>query len=174
MNKVTLELEPLSLQTIVEEVCERYRTEIEKQSLTLTTEFAEIPCLVSGDKEKLLLITSNLITNAWQHTPTGGMIRVQVMPCREEERAGCCLQLHNSGPGMPAEELSHLFNPFFKERTVQQSSVPGSGLGLSIVKSLVELHGGTIAAKSQPEHGVQFNVWLPVAKEGETDGSLPE
>jgi len=164
MDRVALHLEPVSLEELLAQSVERYQAEADKHGLALITDFPREPCLVAGDKEKLALIVSNLFTNALKYTPSGGIIRIRLVPCREKEREGCCMQLYNSGPGVPAEELPHLFDPFFRGRTAQQSSAPGTGLGLSIVKSLVELHGGTITAESQEEKGVQFNIWLPAAE----------
>ena len=104
-------------------------------------------------------VLQNLVANAVRHTPEGGRIALTAGPRDGRMR----IVVRDSGPGIPAEHLSRVFDRFYKadaSRTDPHSRV-GSGLGLSIVKAIVERHGGTVAASNAADGGAEFTIELP-------------
>jgi signal transduction histidine kinase len=108
-----------------------------------------------GDKEKLARVVMNLLSNALKYTPSGGSIKV-VLTCDEDTAR---LSVINTGPGIPADKIERIFNKY--ERLKTTSMVEGSGLGLYIVKDIIDLHKGRIAVQSQPDKETQFDIILP-------------
>ncbi len=106
----------------------------------------------------------NLLTNAHEYCPEGASIRVTAA------RAGAEVEIDviDDGPGIPPEQMDHIFDRFTRGDAGLTQRVGGTGLGLAISKSLVELHGGTIAAENTPGGGATFRVRLPVAVAGES------
>jgi signal transduction histidine kinase len=113
---------------------------------------------IMADSRRLEQVLSNLVSNAIKYTPAGGAIRVSVV------REGQWLKfaVADTGRGIPPEYVARLFEPFFRvpNRTVEYA--PGTGLGLALAKSLVELHGGKIWVETAPEKGCAFYFTVPV------------
>ncbi len=108
-----------------------------------------------ADPARLRQIATNLITNAHLYTPPRGRIRVRL----EAEEHAIVLRVSDNGRGMTPEEQEHIFDRFY--RGADGRGAPGTGLGLSVVKSLVDLHGGSITVESKPDQGSQFTVKIP-------------
>jgi len=106
----------------------------------------------------------NLMDNAIKFTPPGGRITVTIGR-KDPERA--IISVSDTGEGIPAEILIRLFEPFYQASRMPGTHAKGLGLGLSIVKTLVELHGGTISVKSDVGKGSEFCIVTPAPKEGE-------
>jgi signal transduction histidine kinase len=119
---------------------------------------------VMGDPARLKQAISNLINNAVKYTPDGGCIWVRVQP--DEQRI--LIEVQDTGYGIPAEAQAKLFQRFYRVRISGAENVEGTGLGLSLVKAVVEQHGGRVAAESEEGKGSTFRIWLPVA-DGEND-----
>ena len=100
----------------------------------------------------------NLLSNAVQYSQENSSILVRVYP----ENNTLLLQVHNDGPALSREQLERLFDPFYRDPSVERAALPGWGLGLTISKKFVERHGGHIWAESSPGNGVTFFVRLPV------------
>jgi signal transduction histidine kinase len=114
-------------------------------------------CAEAHVDEKLLRqILSNLISNAVKYSPQGGPVRLE-LTCGEREAV---LQVQDQGIGIPPPDQEHLFETFHRARNVE--NIPGTGLGLTIVKKSIDLHGGTIAVKSQVGAGTTVTVTLPM------------
>ena len=110
-----------------------------------------------ADWIKVSQILTNLISNAIKFTAPGGQITVTVTP----EPGGVAVRVADSGLGIPAAELPHLFEQFRQVHTHGTADERGSGLGLAIVRQLVELHGGSIEVASVVGQGSVFSVFLP-------------
>jgi len=115
---------------------------------------------VSADPMRLMQVMDNLIANALNYTPSGGAVRVALSLQTEDEPKMACIRVIDNGIGIPSEALDNIFEPFFRARTVQ--NVRGTGLGLTIAKQIVELHGGSIFIESQEGVGSTFTVQLPL------------
>jgi signal transduction histidine kinase len=113
---------------------------------------------VLADPFALESIFGNLITNALNYTPEGGAIRVQVRP----QRAGIEVAVIDNGLGIEQKDLARIFDRFYRVRNEKTLNIAGTGLGLPIVKGLLDALGGSIAARSTPGQGSVFTVLLPV------------
>jgi signal transduction histidine kinase len=113
---------------------------------------------VWADRDRLIQIVMNLVQNAVKFTPDGGTIQVTV---RQENQSLAGVSVRDTGPGIPPEFLDHIFDPFFQVKQAR-SGVKGLGLGLSIVKTLVELQGGTIVATSEAGQGAELFFTIPL------------
>jgi two-component system, chemotaxis family, CheB/CheR fusion protein len=113
--------------------------------------------LVLADWTKLLQIFTNLLSNAIKFTPAGGHVTVKV----ESEPGAVSVRVIDTGLGIPADQLPHLFEQFRQVHKQGTAGERGSGLGLSIVRQLVELHGGTLEVTSGESRGTTFTVRLP-------------
>ena len=115
---------------------------------------------VAGDPDRLQQVAWNLLSNAIKFTPEGGTVRLRL------RRAGTYAEIEviDSGDGIPAEFLPHVFERFRQADTGSRRRYGGLGLGLAIVRHIVELHGGTVTAESDGEgKGSRFRVLLPIA-----------
>ena len=108
-----------------------------------------------ADADRLEQALQNLAANAIRHTPENGQIRLTA----EKQGDEVVLTVRDNGPGIPTEHLPLIFNRFYKADASRKSAGGGSGLGLSIVKAIVERHGGTISARN--DDGAVFEVRLP-------------
>jgi signal transduction histidine kinase len=111
-----------------------------------------------ADADRLGTVLDNLIANALKFTPAGG--RVEVTARVEDGR--WTIRVADTGRGVPAGDLPHVFEPFYRGAHVVHEGLPGSGLGLSVARALVEGHGGEIDAQSTPGRGSTFTVRLPL------------
>lgn len=112
---------------------------------------------VLGDRARLRQILTNLVSNAYVHTPPGTRIEVSVVPSQD----AVSLVVADEGPGLSDEEAQRVFERFFRSDPSRTRASGGSGLGLSIVSSLVEAHDGTISLATSPGNGAAFTVTLP-------------
>ena len=114
------------------------------------------------DTLKVQEIFTNLISNAVKYTPVGGTVRIttEELPCDRTDCVRICSTVSDTGIGMSAEFLPHLFEPFSRERSTTAGKIDGTGLGMPIVKKLIDLMGGTIEVKSSPGKGSSFAVTL--------------
>jgi len=113
--------------------------------------------VVRGDKEWLERALLNLLDNAIKYTPAGGRVTVRT----ESQASGVRIDIEDTGTGISPEALPHIFDRFYREDPARDKSVEGVGLGLSLVKWIVEEHGGTIEAASIPGDGSRFTILLP-------------
>ena len=135
----------------------RSQTETSRQTLRHETEVGLPP--VNVDKDRIRQVLVNLLTNAHEYSPEGASIKVKTARCN----GGVELAVCDDGPGMPEDQVEHIFERFTRGDAGLTQHVGGTGLGLAISKSLVELHGGSIAAESTPGQGSIFRVQLPAA-----------
>lgn len=114
---------------------------------------------VNGDRDRLKQVFINLVANAIQYTPQGGEVFLSLEKIGEQARIIC----RDTGPGIPAEELPHIFERFYRaEKSRTRRETAGFGLGLSIANWIVERHGGRIEVNSQERKGTTFAIWLPL------------
>lgn len=124
--------------------------------LTLTTVPSADPA-ITADPVRLRQALDNLVSNAVRHTPRGGSITVS----GRREGDDVVFEVADTGEGISAENLPHVFDRFWLADPSRSRSSGGSGLGLAIVRNLVEAHGGTVAAASTPGHGTTFTLRFP-------------
>jgi len=153
MNFVSFDISELLFATLLS--FERIIAERQIELLGLDA-LASLP--VSGDKDLLIQVFYNLIDNAVKFTPPGGQIELRL----RQGRASTRIALRNSGAGIPSEELSRIFERFYKTDQSRSYDTKGAGLGLYLAKTIVTMHGGTIHADSDGESWTEFRVELPV------------
>jgi len=141
---------------------ESVRNLAENKSITIQTEFDPSPCRILADSSRLQQVFRNLFTNAVKFTPPGGTITVRTGQKKDLERLE--IQVEDTGKGFKPEFLPHLFTRFSQEDSSVKRVFGGLGLGLSIVRSLIDMHGGAVTASSPGEgKGAVFTVTLPCA-----------
>lgn len=122
---------------------------------TITTELDD-HAYVLGDEQRLRQVVTNLVDNALAHTPDNGTIELRV----RAEGDICVLEVSDDGPGMTADAAAHVFDRFYRADTGRSRAAGGSGLGLSIVASIVSAHHGAVSLETEPGHGAVFRVVL--------------
>ncbi|QKV78702.1 cell wall metabolism sensor histidine kinase WalK [Amycolatopsis sp. Hca4] len=119
-------------------------------------------CALEADPVRLRQVVGNLVTNAVRHTPPGGRVTIRVASTVDE----VTLAVADTGTGIAAEDLPHVFDRFWRAEKSRSRQTGGSGLGLAIVRHLVQAHGGTVTAESEVDTGSTFTVRLPVGYRG--------
>jgi PAS domain S-box-containing protein len=117
--------------------------------------------IVAGDRDRLVQVVSNIVNNAVKYSPEGGTV---TMASRVEGRFAL-ISVTDTGIGIPQEEIGHVFERFRRVRSGAAQSIPGTGLGLTIVKQIVEMHGGKIWVESAVNHGSSFHFTIPLSPE---------
>ena len=125
----------------------------EARSIKVSAKLSELYCV--GDPERISQVLTNLLTNAVEYNKMGGEVRVEA----QSKNGMACVDVADTGPGIPAEELPHLFERFY--RLDKSRSAGHAGLGLAIAKAIIEAHGGTISVSSRPGAGTTFSFQLP-------------
>jgi PAS domain S-box-containing protein len=155
---VTVEKSPQDLKSIVSNAVEQVRPLIEKHHHHLSMDLAREPGHVAGDQKRLVQVLTNLLNNAAKYTPEGGNIHLK-MDVTDE---WVILSVRDDGIGIGEDLKPHVFDLFAQAKRSSDRSQGGLGVGLALVKSLVELHGGTVTCSSEGLHkGSEFKVTLP-------------
>jgi signal transduction histidine kinase len=149
---------PLDLAEVVQLGVEAMRPAAQEAGLRLELDCTG-PVRVLGDTDRLDQVLANLLSNAIKFTPRGGRIEVSLSSSPEE----AVLTVSDTGPGIQPEDRARLFERLFRSDDVKRLQVSGAGLGLSIARSIVEAHDGTIEVRSELEDGATFAITLPLA-----------
>lgn len=175
-GKIALRLERLDLREALERACEGHRPAAEGRRQSLTVALPGEPLPVDGDGARLEQVVGNLVQNAVKYTPPGGRIHVSA----EAVEGRAVVRVRDDGQGIEPGNLAGIFDPFVQEeRSAGQSRAGGMGLGLPLVRRLVEMHGGEVSARSEGrDRGSEFSVWLPLREglpipEEEPGGAVP-
>ncbi|HEY8536746.1 MAG TPA: HAMP domain-containing sensor histidine kinase, partial [Vicinamibacterales bacterium] len=152
-----LELRTVPLKPLFSRLLERYEMATAARGISIETAIEPGAEQVQGDERRLEQALSNLVANAVRHTPDGGTVHVSAA-C---DNGFIRLRVQDSGPGISPEHLPLIFDRFYKADAARAAGDSGSGLGLSIVKAIVERHGGRVTASNAPEGGARFDIELP-------------
>lgn len=168
-GKLRLEVRPVELAPIIEAVVESVRPAADARCIHLQTALDRLTSRISGDPDRLQQIVWNLLTNAIKFTPKGGRIVVW-LECIESDVE---ITISDTGQGIGPELLPHVFDRFRQSDSSSSRNHGGLGLGLSIVRQLVELHGGTVTAESRGEgEGTTIRVIFPLVSVNREVGDL--
>lgn len=169
-GKLSLTREPLDWREVVQRVCDAVSEDASRKNLTLHCELAETPVWINADVTRIEQVVWNLISNALKFTRDGDRIDVKL----ENQGDHAKLVVRDSGHGIDQQALPHIFD-MFHQGGGPRGRQPGLGIGLSLVKELVTLHGGTVSADSAGfGRGASFTVELPAGSgEGHDDGEVP-
>jgi signal transduction histidine kinase len=156
-GRLTIRPEPTDAANLIEDAVRTMRAQLDarRQDLRLEVE-ADLP-QVEADRDRIRQVLVNLLTNANEYCPEGAGIEVKARRADAEVE----IDVIDDGPGIPEQQLEHIFERFSRGDAGETQRVGGTGLGLAISKSLIELHGGTIAADSAPGTGSTFRIRLP-------------
>lgn len=157
-GRVEIEKMPLDIKQIVAESIEQVRPFIEASRHHFKWRASSVPMIVAGDHKRLVQIVTNVLQNAAKYTPDGGLVSLNV-EIRNDE---VVIAVMDNGNGIDASLLPHIFEPFTQEKRSSDRSEGGLGLGLALVKSLIQLHGGRVDASSAGVGlGTVFRLFLP-------------
>jgi GAF domain-containing protein/nitrogen-specific signal transduction histidine kinase len=164
-GRLYLQLEPVYFPVVVQGVLESLQAEIEDKGLELVVEVTPDLPLVKGDQDRLIRILTNLVSNAYKYTPAGGQIRITATPQEDLVRVAVA----DTGIGISEEDRAKIFDRFFRASHPMVREISGTGLGLPIVKSLVEMHGGKVQVQSELGKGSEFSFTLPLVSSEDTE-----
>jgi signal transduction histidine kinase/ActR/RegA family two-component response regulator len=168
-GKIILAREPVLLSDIVESAAETSAPYVNRRNQILTIEMPAEPLIVDGDRVRLAQVFSNLLVNAAKFTPDEGQIRLRAM----RVDGAAVITVEDNGTGIAADVLPHIFNLFTQGPRSLARSEGGLGVGLTVVRSLVIMHAGTVEARSDgPGHGSVFTVTLPLSQQQRAQSSL--
>jgi heavy metal sensor kinase len=159
-GKLELNLQPVELDTVFLEVLQQVKILAGNRITLKLTEIDQIQ--VTGDRDRLKQVFINLLANAVKYTPPGGTVFLAIKKVGEQVQT----VIEDTGPGIPAKDLPHIFERFYRGDKARTRSADGSsfGLGLSIAYWIIKNHNGRIEVKSKEGTGTTFSVWLPLIK----------
>jgi len=162
-GKLTLHYEAVSMKDVVDDAARLMRGKIEEAGLNLLVDAPELP-EIEADYRGLKQVVLNLISNAVKFTPEGGHI---VVALSREDDDRLRIAVTDTGIGIAAEDLTRLARPFEQVEGQHSKTTQGTGLGLALTKSLIELHGGALSIESEPGRGTTVSFDLPIKRPGQ-------
>jgi two-component system sensor histidine kinase GlrK len=154
-HKLALEMAELNPREVLDSVVSSQKLALNAKGIVLNTRAAN--AAVRADREALRVILDNLLSNAIKYSPQGGSVSMDIHISDDS----LAIDVVDAGPGICAEDIAHIFDPYYSGRVPGTGPIKGSGLGLSIVKEYASAHGGSIAVIAQPEaRGAHFHVEL--------------
>lgn len=175
-GKLKIDPEPTPVRQLVQKVGRQMKPHFEERNQRLTVRVEQGLPPVMADPDRISQVLSNLLINANKYAHEGAKVKLSAAQVGNEVE----FSVSDEGPGLDSEQLDQVFERFWRAGSGETQAVGGTGLGLAIAKSLVELHGGAIAAASAPGEGATFRFVLPIATERRpagrrrTDGSKPK
>ena len=154
---VLLDLRPDDLRAAVESATHQHDALAIRRGVTLSVELPDAPIRIRHDPPRIGQVVANLVGNAIKFTPRGGSVRATVVPTDD----GARIDVVDTGVGIDPAELPRIFERFYRGSRANEARSSGSGLGLAIVRSIVDMHGGTVEVASGSGAGTRFTVILP-------------
>ncbi|MBI3626420.1 PAS domain S-box protein [Candidatus Uhrbacteria bacterium] len=174
-----VEPEPTNVPKIIYEILQEVQHQITDKKISVLKNFSPDVPILAADPKLVRVVLDNLITNAIKYTPAKGTIRASVRMAKERERVNgqeaasdsILVEISDSGLGIPKEQQSKIFSKLFRADNVRASTIEGTGLGLYIVKTILDKVGGQISFQSQENKGTTFSVLLPISGMQRKSGS---
>jgi signal transduction histidine kinase len=161
-GKLGLRRQKLLLREVLVTAVESSRGRIEMRRHELSVDLRASDLIVDGDPDRLAQVFTNLLVNSAKYTDTGGRIRVTV----DRDNGAAVVNVEDNGIGIPESEIQQVFELFSQVQLHEAREADGLGIGLSLVRTLVEMHGGSVRAFSDgPGKGSRFRVRLPIVSE---------
>lgn len=159
-GKFLSQLSPISMEAIIDGAVKSYKEEAKHRNITLRFTKPNIPLpRIAADEEKMRFVAQNLLDNALRYTPQKGLITITARSVDDHIE----VSVRDNGIGIPEHEQRHLFEKFFRASNAKKIDTEGSGLGLYMVKNIIEAHGGQLSFTTQENKGTSFTFTLPVA-----------
>jgi len=168
-GQLALQKAPLDLSEVARDVVDQFQIPAEERRVTLSATLTP-EIIVAADHTQMERMISNLLSNAIKYTPAGGAVKVRVGLA--DAIGWVQLVVEDTGMGIPAENLPHIFDRFYRVRNANTSAVQGLGLGLSFVAWIVEAHGGRIEVASTVGEGTRFTVVLPAGSDAPAEPEI--
>jgi signal transduction histidine kinase len=153
---------PLDLGPLLLQLGEGFRPVADARAVALAFDLPAVTCIVHGDEHLLTRAIVNLVDNALYFTPEGGRITIGCHSVADRVE----FSVSDNGPGIPEDDLPHIFSPLFRGETSRNRSTGGAGLGLTIARRILRAHGGELSVGNRAEGGAVFTGWLPSAPTG--------
>ena len=157
-GQLVLQKTTFDLGDVAEDVVDQFQIPAEEKHVRLTAR-VEPGITILADRTQIERLFSNLLSNAVKYTPAGGTVQVRVR--RDERKNWGRIEIEDTGVGIPAENLPHIFDRFYRVRNAETNLIQGLGLGLSFVAWIVKAHGGLVEVTSTAGAGTRFTVRLP-------------
>jgi signal transduction histidine kinase len=154
-HRVQLDVNALAHELVTDRTAQAHEREL---TLTLAQE-ADLP-RVTTDRALLRQVLVNVVANALSYTPRGGSVTLRTAQQTRAGSAWVTIEVRDSGPGIAEQDLPHIFQPFYRGAVANDYKTPGTGVGLTIARRILEQLGGRIAVESQPGQGATFTIWL--------------
>ena len=164
-GKVELRTSYLDIVPLVKGLIMSFHSIAETKNIGLSINTLKPKHFLYVDQPKIEEIITNLLSNAFKYTPKGGEIAVDISEQEENNRSYLLIAVSDTGTGIPEEELPHIFDRFYQASNADTEDVTGTGIGLSLIKELTELHKGSVGVKSKVGKGTTFEVRLPLGKD---------
>ncbi len=157
---IPLQRQDVALQSLVADVIRVQQPEADRKKITLVGQLPAAPLHVFADPDRMIQVITNLVTNAISYSPEGGraVVRLTAEPGDASAKGYAAIHVEDTGVGISPEHLSRIFEPFFRI----DGAINGTGLGLTITREIVELHGGAITVESTPGVGSRFSIRFPL------------
>jgi len=155
-GKMRMAFEDVNLSEIVKASSDSFEGAAIAKKISLQRDIPEANIFVKGDRDRLAQVIANLLSNAIKFTPEGGMVKVAMETCRENENGAVKVSVSDNGPGIPKEKQGGLFNKFQQVEDLVKTKEQGSGLGLALVREIIGHHGGSVGVESEPGKGSVF------------------
>lgn len=167
-GQLELDKKNVVLEDIIDREIKVAENTAEQEEITIEEDLGE-PTFLEADPERISQVIRNLLDNALTHTPSGGKIEVSVSNNSGKAKT----TVSDDGSGIPEEELSHIFDRFYRVDKSRTRGTGGTGLGLTIAKEIVESHGGSITVESEVNEGTTFEFFLPVENDESSNSITP-
>jgi signal transduction histidine kinase len=148
----------VDLEALLEELVAQLRTLATERGAAISFTGGQ-PVMIYGDRFRLRQIFMNLVDNALKYTPYGEEVRVVL----EQDSSRARITIADVGPGIAEKDIPFIFDRFYRVDEARNRAQGGTGLGLALVRSFTEAHGGTVEVKSRPGQGTVFTVFLPLS-----------
>jgi signal transduction histidine kinase len=163
-GRATMAMHPVRLSAMIEDSLAAHQRQATAAEVTLESEPVPVGLqAVMGDQARLSQALRELINNAITFTPHGGEVTVAAGTAEREGERWVAIAVRDSGVGIPSSEQERVFDRFYRGSAADSGHVPGSGLGLSIVREIMRTHGGRVTVESREGEGSTFTLWLRVA-----------
>lgn len=162
-ERAVLQLTPVNVNQLVAQWADDWRMAADARNLHLHVSLADDVPLARSEPDRLFSALGNLVTNALNYTPAGGTVRCTTGWQTQGGQVWVTIGVADDGPGLAADELTHVFERFYRGHAARNYKVPGTGLGLAITKEIIEQLDGRVSVDSQPGQGAAFYLWLPAA-----------
>lgn len=157
-GELSINRQPMQPGRLLEEVTSMFQRQLAQKDIRLDLDVKPGLPSLNVDPGRMTQVFTNILDNALRYTPQGGSLHLSAAQAPD----GVTLSVTDSGPGLPEAELERIFDRLYRADPSRQHGNGGSGLGLAIARSIVELHGGHITARSQEGQGLTVQVWLPI------------